>query len=78
MREPASFTTSGRPAVRYCSHIAKIYAAMGDVEKAFMWLETSYKEGNPDLIKLNSEPVFGGIRAEPRFGELMQRVGWKT
>jgi len=51
---------------------------MGDVERAFMWLETSYKEGNPDLIKLNSEPVFGGIRAEPRFLELMQRVGWKT
>ena len=51
---------------------------MGDVEKAFMWLETLYKEGNPDLIKLNSEPVFGGIRAEPGLGELMQRVGWKT
>jgi TolB-like protein/Tfp pilus assembly protein PilF len=59
-------------------NIAKIYAAMGDAEKAFMWLETSYKEGNPDLIELNSEPVFDGIRADPRFGELMQRVGWKV
>lgn len=59
-------------------NIAKIYAAMGDVEKAFIWLETSYKEGNPDLIELNSEPLFGGIRADPRFGELMRRVGWKT
>jgi len=59
-------------------NIAKIYAAMGDAEKAFIWLETSYKEGNPDLIELNSEPVFDGIRADPRFAELMQRVGWKT
>lgn len=59
-------------------NIAKIYATMGDAEKAFVWLETSYKEGNPDLIELNSEPVFDGIRADARFGELMQRVGWKV
>lgn len=59
-------------------NIAKIYAAMGDREKAFLWLETSYKEGNPDLIELNSEPVFDGIRGDPRFGTLMQRVGWRV
>jgi hypothetical protein len=59
-------------------NIAKIYAAMGDAGEAFMWLETSYKEGNPDLIELNSEPILDGIRADPRFGKLMQRVGWKA
>ena len=59
-------------------NIAKIYVAMGDAEKAFMWLETSYKEGNPDLIELNSEPVFDGMRADPRFIELMRRVGWRV
>ena len=47
---------------------------MGDVEKAFRWLETSYKEGNPDLIELNCEPVFGGMRADPRFGELVAAI----
>lgn len=59
-------------------NIAKIYSAMGNAEKAFEWLERSYKEGNPDLIELNSEPIFDGIRGDPRFGELMQRVGWKV
>jgi len=59
-------------------NIAKIYAAMGDAQKAFVWLETSYKEGNPDLIELNSEPVFDGLRDDPRFTELMRRVGWKV
>lgn len=59
-------------------NIAKIYAAMVDAEKAFVWLDTSYREGNPDLIELNSEPVFDGIRADSRFRELMQRVGWKV
>ena len=59
-------------------NIAKIYAAGGDSEKAFAWLDKAYDEGNPDLIELNSEPVFDGLRADARFGQLMQQVGWKT
>ena len=37
-------------------HIAKIYAAGGNKEKCFAWLEKAYEEGNPDLI------VRAGIR----------------
>jgi TolB-like protein/Tfp pilus assembly protein PilF len=58
-------------------NIAKIYAAGGNKEKCFLWLEKAYEEGNPDLIELNSEPVFDGLRKDPRFSDLMQRVGWK-
>lgn len=29
-------------------HIAKIYAAGGNKEKCFAWLEKAYEEGNPD------------------------------
>lgn len=58
-------------------NIAKIHAAGGNKEKAFEWLEKAYAEGNPDLIELNSEPVFDGIRQDLRFSRLMQRVGWK-
>jgi TolB-like protein/Tfp pilus assembly protein PilF len=57
-------------------NIAKIYSASGNTGKAFEWLETAYKEGNPDLIELNSEPVFDSLRGDPRFSDLMQRVGW--
>ena len=57
-------------------NIAKIYSASGDPDKAFEWLEIAYKEGNPDLIELNSEPVFDSLRRDPRFSDLMQRVGW--
>jgi hypothetical protein len=38
--------------------VAKIYSASGERDKAFAWLETAYKEGNADLIELNSEPLF--------------------
>lgn len=32
--------------------------------------------GNPDLIELNSEPVFEPIRGDPRFKHLLRRNGW--
>ncbi|HVH71555.1 MAG TPA: tetratricopeptide repeat protein, partial [Candidatus Dormibacteraeota bacterium] len=59
-------------------NVAKIYAAAGNAEKAFDRLETAYKEGNPDLIELNSEPLFDAMRREPRFLDLMRRVGWNA
>jgi Flp pilus assembly protein TadD len=57
-------------------NVAKIYAAGGDRDKAFEWLERAYEGGNPDLIELNSEPIFDGLRSEPRFSDLMRRIGW--
>jgi hypothetical protein len=59
-------------------NIAKIYAAACDKKKAFEWLETAYEGGNPDLIELNSEPIFDGIRHAPRFAQLMRRIGWEV
>ena len=59
-------------------NVAKIYAAGSDSEKAFAWLDKAYSEGNPDLIELNSEPVFDRLREDRRFTRLMQQVGWKV
>jgi TolB-like protein/Tfp pilus assembly protein PilF len=58
--------------------IAKIYAASGDQDRTFDWLERAYQEGTPDLIELNSEPVFDGLRGEPKFSELMRRIGFRV
>ena len=57
-------------------NFAKIYAVLGDAEKAIAWLETAYNDGSPDLIELNSEPVFDGIRSDARFSDILKRVGW--
>ena len=59
-------------------NIAKIHAAAGNKPKAFHWLEKAYDEGNPDLIELNSEPVFDSIRGDSRLSDLMCRVGWNA
>jgi TolB-like protein/Tfp pilus assembly protein PilF len=57
-------------------NIAKIHAAARDREETFVWLERAYQEGNPDLIELNSEPMFDPLRSDPRFSGLMRRVGF--
>lgn len=57
-------------------NMAKIYAAAHDRRKTFEWLETAYEGGNPDLIELNSEPVFDWLRDDSKFRHLMSRIGW--
>jgi TolB-like protein/Tfp pilus assembly protein PilF len=59
-------------------NIAKIYAAGNDHARAFDWLETAYEGGNPDLIELNSEPLFDCLRTDRRLTQLMRRVGWQV
>jgi tetratricopeptide (TPR) repeat protein len=55
---------------------ARVHATAGHVELAFRWLERAHVERNPDLIELRSEPVFDGLRSDPRFADLSRRVGW--
>src|SRR5438105_692515 len=59
-------------------NIAKIYAAACDQERTLEWLERAYQEGDPDLIELNSEPLFDRLRGEPKFSELMRRIGFRV
>jgi len=54
--------------------IALIHAGLGDNDQAFLWLEKSYREHSPDLSILRL-PVFDGLRSDPRFVDLVSRVG---
>ena len=55
--------------------VAAIYAALGEKDKAFEWLEKAYQERSTRIANLKSELVFDSIRTDPRFIDLMQRVG---
>jgi len=54
---------------------AFIYAGLGEKEHAFMWLENAHEERNGQLVFLKVEPKFDSLRADPRFVDLMRRVG---
>jgi pentatricopeptide repeat protein len=51
------------------------YLGMGDNEQAFYWLEQAYKEKSNILQFLKTHPYFDPIRSDPRFTDLVHRVG---
>jgi TolB-like protein/Tfp pilus assembly protein PilF len=55
--------------------IAMLYIALNEREQALIWLEKAYRQHSPMMAWLKVDPRFDGIRPEPRFQELMRRVG---
>jgi tetratricopeptide (TPR) repeat protein len=56
--------------------LAQTYAGIGEKELAFEWLEKSYEAHEVEMIWLKIEPQFNSIREDPRFTNLMKRVGF--
>src|SRR5438477_769751 len=55
--------------------IAAIYVELGNNEEAFQLLEKAYSEHSFHLANLNVCPQFKSVRSDPRFQDLVQRVG---
>ena len=58
------------------SSIATDYAEVGEKDKAFEWLEKAYeqREGQ-DITLLKCIPSFQTLRGDPRFADLLRRMG---
>jgi len=61
----------------YVSAIYKafIYAGLDEKDKAFEWFEKAYAERPTYLIYLNVEPSMDNLRSDPRYRDLLERVG---
>jgi tetratricopeptide (TPR) repeat protein len=53
---------------------AIVYTGLGEREMAFQWLETAYSERVMRIQELN-EPHFDSLRGEPRYEDLLRRIG---
>jgi tetratricopeptide (TPR) repeat protein len=51
------------------------YLGLGDNEQAFAWLERGYQEHSAILGLLKVHPYFDPLRGDPRFADLVRRVG---
>ena len=61
------------PGQSLASEIAVIYGALGDTDQAMRWLEQGYEERfNPGVL---IRPGFDPLRSDPRFEDVMHRVG---
>ncbi|MDQ3063381.1 MAG: tetratricopeptide repeat protein, partial [Acidobacteriota bacterium] len=54
---------------------AVVYVGLGDKDQAFAWLEKAYNERTFFLIWLKVEPRFDSLRDDPRFQDLLRRIG---
>jgi len=54
---------------------AVIHAGLGDFDAAFDWLETAYRLRDGYLFWLPGAPGLDPLRSDPRFADLVRRVG---
>ena len=56
-------------------HIALVHVGLGNNDSAFKWLEEAFKERALQLIYLKVGPKFDLLRSDPRFTDLLWRLG---
>jgi serine/threonine protein kinase/tetratricopeptide (TPR) repeat protein len=53
-----------------------VYIALGDKDQGFIWLEKAFRERDPMLLELlESYPGFDPVRSDPRYADLLRRIG---
>jgi TolB-like protein/DNA-binding winged helix-turn-helix (wHTH) protein/Flp pilus assembly protein TadD len=59
------------------SYLAIVYLALGDKDKAFLYLNKGYQDHSEQLLYLGVEPIVDPLRGDPRFDDLLKQVGLK-
>jgi eukaryotic-like serine/threonine-protein kinase len=64
-------------AKRYVSPyiFAEIYRGLGEIDLTFEWLEKAFEDRTDWLVWLGVEPALDPLRSDPRFTDLISRVG---
>lgn len=62
---------------RYVSpyYVAMIYAGLGDKDQAFAWLDKAFRERSRRLVFLKVASIWDGLHPDPRFADLLRRIG---
>jgi hypothetical protein len=59
----------------YSLGFARVYSGLGDKDEAFVWLEKAYEERSTALYYLKVDPIWDPLRSDPRFNDLLRRIG---
>jgi Tfp pilus assembly protein PilF len=57
------------------AQLAYVYAALGEIDEAFMWLDQAFRQRDPSMTWIKGDPEFDSLRFDPRFEELMKKLG---
>ena len=55
--------------------IGLVYMGLGEHEQAIDWLQKAANERTAEIIHIKCEPIYEKMRVEPRFQELMRKIG---
>ncbi len=55
--------------------IAMVYGGLGELDRAFDYLDRAYAEHPANLLTLSRDPAADPLRQDPRFDELMKKLG---
>ena len=53
------------------------HMGVGNTDEALAWLEKAYEERSPWLIFMNEHARYDRLRGDPRFQQLLRKVGFK-
>jgi serine/threonine protein kinase/tetratricopeptide (TPR) repeat protein len=57
---------------------AMAYASIDDKDRAFEWLERAYELRSYFVTTIGVEPALDNLRSDPRFGELLKKIGLES
>jgi adenylate cyclase len=55
--------------------IASVFMRLGEVDETFKWLDVAYRQKDWYLVSINIEPAWDPVRGDPRFEELVSKMG---
>lgn len=55
--------------------IAALHARLGEKDQSFEWLEKAYAAHSDELVRLKEEVGFDNLRSDPRYADLLRRIG---
>ncbi len=64
-----------KPPAATSYNIARIYAALGECDRAFEYLDRAYRERSPEIVGLKVDPCFDNLHSDARFQDLLGSIG---
>lgn len=67
---------AARPSPRVAPQdLSYVYAALGDRDEAFAWLDKAFEHRSSRILWLKVDPRVDSLRSDPRFAALIRRLG---
>jgi tetratricopeptide (TPR) repeat protein len=58
--------------------IAMVYIGLGERDEAFAWIEKAYEGRSTALVWFKTDPLWDTLRSDPRYRDLLRRIGFPS